>query len=63
LLEGNHRLDGYDYPDNEWVYYQMAERFGWTPAQVDDLPAYLSDWLLAIAGTIEQVKADGMRAE
>ena len=39
----------------------MADRFGWTPDQVDELPAGLSDWLLAIAGTIEQVKAESVK--
>jgi hypothetical protein len=36
----------------------MADRFGWTPDQVDNLPAETADWLLAIAATVEQVKAD-----
>ena len=36
----------------------MADRFGWTPEQVDNLPAGTADWLLAIASTVEQVKAD-----
>lgn len=38
----------------------MADRFGWTPAQVDDLPAATADWLLAIAATIDEVKAEQM---
>jgi hypothetical protein len=38
----------------------MAERFGWTPEQVDNLPAYTADWLLAISATIDQVKADNI---
>jgi len=38
----------------------MAERFGWTPEQVDNLPANLADWLLAIGATIDQVKAEKM---
>jgi hypothetical protein len=46
------------YPDEQWYYYSMAERFGWTPDQVDSLPAETADWLLAIAATVEQVKAD-----
>ena len=36
----------------------MADRFGWTPEQVDELPAGQADWLIAIAATVEQVKAD-----
>jgi hypothetical protein len=34
----------------------MAERFGWTPEQVDNLPAGTADWLLAIARITEEVK-------
>lgn len=36
----------------------MAERFGWTPDQVDNLPAATADWLLAIAGISDEVKAE-----
>jgi hypothetical protein len=36
----------------------MADRFGWTPEQVDELPANQADWLIAISATVEQVKAD-----
>jgi len=36
----------------------MADRFGWTPDQVDDLPARTADWLLAIGTTIDKVKAE-----
>lgn len=38
----------------------MADRFGWTPDQVDNLPASLSDWLMSIAVTVETVKAEKM---
>jgi hypothetical protein len=38
----------------------MAERFGWTPEQVDNLPAYTADWMLAISATIDQIKAKQM---
>jgi hypothetical protein len=50
-----------DYPDEAWYYYQFADRFGWTPDQVDNLPAVHSDWLLAISNAVEEVKAE--RAE
>lgn len=33
----------------------MADRFGWTPEQVDNLPAGTADWLLAIAATVAEV--------
>jgi hypothetical protein len=36
----------------------MADRFGWTPDEVENLPAGTADWLLAIAATVDQVKAD-----
>jgi hypothetical protein len=35
----------------------MADRFGWTPQQVDELPAETADWLIAIAGTIDKIRA------
>jgi len=60
-LEGGSRHDDFEYPDEHWVYYQMADRFGWTPEQVDNLPAAQADWLLAIAATIEKVKADWIK--
>lgn len=59
-MEGGNRHEGLDYPDEQWFYFQMADRFGWTPDQVDNLPAETSDWLLAIANTVEQVKSDRM---
>jgi hypothetical protein len=58
LLEGGHRVENFEYPDEQWYYFQMADRFGWTPDQVDELPASQADWLIAIAATVEQVKAD-----
>jgi hypothetical protein len=42
------------------MYYIAAERFGWTPTQVDDLPANTADWLLAIAALVDEVKANRM---
>jgi hypothetical protein len=57
-LEGGNRHEDFDYPDEHWFYFQMADRFGWTPEQVDNLPAETSVWLLAIASTVEQVKLD-----
>lgn len=36
----------------------MADRFGWTPEQVDNLPAPTADWLLAIAAAVEEVKTE-----
>jgi len=50
-----------DYPDDEYYYFQMADRFGWTPEQVDNLPAKQADWLLSIASTVDQIKAERMK--
>jgi len=59
-LQGFQRSSDLDYPDEEWFYFKFADRFGWTPEQVDNLPAGRSDWLLAIADTVEQVKIEQM---
>jgi hypothetical protein len=36
----------------------MADRFGWTPDQVDELPAMTSDWLLGISSLVDRIKAE-----
>lgn len=36
----------------------MADRFGWTPEQVDNLPAATADWLISIAQITDEVKAE-----
>ena len=38
----------------------LADRFGWTPLQVDEQPAAMVDWLVAIAGVVDEVKAERM---
>ena len=58
MLEGGERHEAFDFPDEQWNYYFMADKFGWTPEQVDNLPAGTADWLLAIATVVEQVKAE-----
>ncbi len=60
-MEGGRRHEEFDYPDQEWYYFQMADRFGWTPEQVDNLPVETADWLIAIATTVESVKADRIK--
>jgi len=35
-----------------------AEKFGWTPEQVDEQPAYLIDWILSIGVIVDEVKAN-----
>jgi hypothetical protein len=57
-LEGGERHEAFEYPDEQWYYYQMADRFGWTPEEVDNLPAGTADWLIAIAATVDTVKAE-----
>ena len=57
-MQGNERHEAFTYPDEQWVYYMMADRFGWTPEQVDNLPAPTADWLLAIATVADEVKAE-----
>ena len=43
LLEGGERNNAFDYPDQEWYYFQMADRFiqvaleAWS-GEVDDKP-------------------------
>lgn len=39
----------------------MADRFGWTPEEVDGMPAGTADWMLAMAVAVEEVKTE--RAE
>jgi hypothetical protein len=56
-MEGGERHEAFTYPDEQWVYYIMAEKFGWTPDQVDHLPASTADWLLAISSMAEEVRA------
>jgi hypothetical protein len=57
-LKGNERHDDFDYPDEQYRYFILAERFGWTPAEADEQPAALVDWMLAIAGVVEEVKSE-----
>jgi hypothetical protein len=39
----------------------MADRFGYTPDEVDNLNPVTADWLLAIASAVEEVKAERMQ--
>ena len=58
MLAGHERHEAFSYPDDEFLYYLAAEKFGWTPSQVDEQPAYLLDWILAIANVHEEVRAE-----
>jgi hypothetical protein len=55
-MQGGQIHGDFDYPDIEWQYFLLAERFGWTPTQVDEQPAVLVDWLIAIGNTVDEVK-------
>jgi hypothetical protein len=56
-LNGHERRPELDYPDREFRYFMLAERFGWTPTVVDEQPAVLLDWLLAIGQVVDEVKS------
>jgi hypothetical protein len=58
VLAGRERYPDFSYPDEQFIYYIAAERFGWTPAEVDEQPAHLIDWILAIANAHEEVRAE-----
>jgi hypothetical protein len=60
-MMGGQRHEDFVYPDDQWYYFQFADRFGWTPDQVDDLPATTADWLISIAATYESAKAERMK--
>lgn len=58
MLAGGQRHEDFIYPDEQFYYFQFAHRFGWTPDQVDNLPAGTADWLVSIAGVVESIKAE-----
>jgi len=36
----------------------LADRFGWSPTEVDEQPAHLIDWMLSIARMVKEVEND-----
>lgn len=42
-------------PWEEYRYTLYAREFGWTPAQVDELPMSVEPWLLPISAEIDRV--------
>jgi hypothetical protein len=48
--------DGFSIPAEEYRYFICADRFGWTPEQVDEQSAVKLDWILRIAGVVDEVK-------
>lgn len=57
MIEGRERHEDFTYPDDEYVYYIAAERFGWTPTQVDEQPARIFDWIIAIGNEVEKMRS------
>jgi len=43
-------------PLEEFEYVRYADRFGWTPDQVDDLPLTLVPWLLPLHDDLQEVR-------
>ena len=35
-------------PDRQWIYFLLGKKFGWTPMEIDQIPAIDLDWILAI---------------
>ena len=60
MLNGQERRPDLEYPDREFRYFMLADRFGWPPSVVDDQSAVLLDWLLAIGQVVDEVKNDGV---
>jgi hypothetical protein len=43
------------------VYLAYADRYGWTPEQVDALPAYVDTHLLMLADVLDEVRQEAQR--
>lgn len=43
-------------PLEEMEYVRFAEAFGWTPAEVDALPATVAPWYLPILDLLAEVR-------
>lgn len=41
----------------------MAKAYGWTPAQVDDVPADTLDWLVAIQGLEAEMQDEARKKQ
>jgi hypothetical protein len=57
-LEGADINENYDYPNDEWFYYECAKKFGWTPLETDEQPTYVVSWMLAINRVVEEIEVD-----
>jgi hypothetical protein len=38
--------------------FLLADRFGWTPLEIMEQPAYLLDWMLAMAAMKNEIEAE-----
>lgn len=56
MLQGQSRHEAYNYPDEQYLYYVAADKFGWTPNELDEQPAWLVDWLFAIAAEADKAR-------
>lgn len=57
-MQGNTPSDDLDYPVDEYRYWQLADRYGWTPSQVDAESAYYLDWILAIGNVKNEIESE-----
>jgi len=57
-LQGNTPHEDLEYPVAEFRYWQYADRYGWTPSQVDSESAYFMDWILAIGNVKLEIERE-----
>jgi hypothetical protein len=48
-------------PEAEYLYWWAADRFGWTPDQVDAAPGRLLEWIRQIDAAMLRVRANARR--
>lgn len=59
-LAGSQRAKTELLPYEEYRYVLYAKEFGWTPAQVDEIPLHTEAWLLPILGALAEAEAAAM---
>jgi len=57
-LSGGQRNENFSYPDEQYLYFIAAKEFGWTPNELDEQPAVIVDWLVAIATAHSEAEAE-----
>ena len=57
-MEGNRVPDGHPITpvDEAYDYLWYAERYRWTPEQVDNLPAWVDTWLPLMAAEVDAAR-------